>query len=146
MQSAVEMQLAYQNLQTIIQRLWYKAFIKILALAISSQKNTLIGILRNISLILKKKGLIFFGQKLVVSAIVQHKNNTKQTTNRAKFFSVKLQQHKNNSIFLCKSIYIAYLIYEFFCTLCFFKYICFFSYGCFLNSNYSKQQIVILVI
>ena len=110
-------------MQTIIQRLRYKTFIKILALAISSQKNTLIGILSNISLIWKKKGLIFFGQKLVVSAIVQHKNNTKTNNKPRKVFSVKLQQHKNNSIFLCKSIYIAYLIYEFFCTLCFFKYV-----------------------
>jgi len=73
-------------LQTVIQRLGYKAFIKIIALAISSQKNTLIGIVSNISLICKKKGLIFFEQKLVILAIVQHKNNTKQTTNRAKFF------------------------------------------------------------
>jgi len=52
-----------------------------LFLAISSQKSTLICILS-----WNKKGLIFFGQKLVISAIVQHKNNTKQTTNRAKFF------------------------------------------------------------
>merc|ERR1712203_1353517 len=116
-------------------------FIQMLVLAISSQKGTLIVYYFTH---LEEKRLNIFWTK--IGDFGHSENNTKQTTNRAKFFSVKLQQHKNNSIFLCKSIYIAYLIYEFFCTLCFFKYICFFSYGCFLNSNYSKQQIVILVI
>jgi len=50
-----------------------------LLLAISSQKSTLIGILSNISHIWKKKGLIFFGQKLVILAIVKTTQNKQQT-------------------------------------------------------------------
>jgi len=57
-----------------------------LALAISSQKNTLIGILSNISLICNKKGLIFFGQKLVISAIVQHKTTQNKQQIAQSFF------------------------------------------------------------
>ena len=86
MQSAVEMQLAYQNLQTIIQRLRYKTFIQMLVLAISSQKNTLNGILSNITLVQNEKKLNSFWTKIGDFGHSTTANKTKQTTNRAKFF------------------------------------------------------------
>jgi len=56
---------------------------QMLVLAISSQKNTLNGILSKFRM---KKGCIFFGQKWVISAIVQQKTRQNKQQTAQSFF------------------------------------------------------------